>query len=284
VTLPTPPPAPTCPRHPTREAWRACTRCGRVWCNDCLISASVGSQCVDCVKAGQPPARERIRRSMATRLFPVTKAMVAINVAVFVVMVAFDSNVLNGRIGGRDSAYVDLALNRLFIAEGEWWRLVTSGFIHFGIIHLGFNCYALWNVGQMIEPLIGSRRFILLYFGSLMAGSAGVLLLERSFGLTGGASGAVFGLFGAAAVAMRHQGINPFRTQLGMVLIINLVLTFGISGISIGGHLGGLVGGAICGAVLTAPKWRRIPEAATWGIPMLLIVVSVAISFAVSRV
>jgi membrane associated rhomboid family serine protease len=282
MALPTPPPAPTCPRHPQREAWRACTRCNRVWCNECLVSASVGSQCVECVKAGRPPAAERIRRSVATKSFPATRVLLFTNVAVFVVMVIIDSRVLEGRLGGFDSPYFDLGLNRVYIADGQWWRLLTSGFIHFGLIHLAFNSLALWNLGQTLEPLIGSRKFTLLYFASMLAGSAGVLILGGG-GLTGGASGAIFGLFGATAVALKHQGINPFRTSIGTMLLINLALTFTISGISIGGHIGGLVGGAICGMVLTAPKWRKVPQAAMWGVPVAVMIVSVAISLVVSR-
>jgi membrane associated rhomboid family serine protease len=282
MALPTPPPAPTCPRHPQREAWRACTRCGRTWCNDCLIPAAIGSHCVECVKAAQPPVKERMRRTMAVQSFPVTKALLITNLIVFVLVVALDSSAMNGGISGIDSPYYDLALARFFIDKGEMWRLITSGFIHFGIMHIAFNSLALWNLGQMMEPLLGSKRFAMLYFASLLAGSAGVLIIDQG-GLTGGASGAVFGLFGAAAVALRHRGINPFQTSIGTMLLINLVLTFTFRNISIGGHLGGLVGGVICGLVLGAPKWKRVSNHIAWGVPVIVMLVSVAISVVVSR-
>lgn len=280
MSLPPPPPPPTCPRHPGREAYRACTRCGRAWCNDCLVQADIGSQCIDCVKQARPPAAERLRRWNATRTTPVTRVLVALNVAVFLYMTIRDTGALGGTSITR--AQFDLGLARQLVAQGDWWRMITSGFIHFGIMHLAFNMLALWSLGNMLEPLLGTRRFVLLYGASLMTGAAGVLLLTSQFTITGGASGAIFGLFGAAAVALRQHGINPFRTNIGTVLLINLVLTFSIRGISIGGHLGGLVGGAICGLVLAGPKWKRVPTAVEWAVPLGLIALSLAVGVAVS--
>ncbi|MEZ5257454.1 MAG: rhomboid family intramembrane serine protease [Ilumatobacteraceae bacterium] len=175
----------------------------------------------------------------------------------------------------------DLGLNRVFIAREWYWRLVTSGFIHFGLIHLGFNMFALWSLGQLLEPITGRLEFALLYLASLLAGSAGVMLLDKN-GITGGASGAVFGLFAAAAVALRQRGINPFRTSIGTVLLLNLLLTFTVPGISIGGHLGGLIGGAICGIVVFAPAQRRPPAAVVYLVPVLVGLASVGISVAVA--
>lgn len=268
-----------CYRHPDREAGRRCTRCGRVACTDCLVQASVGSHCVECVKATRPPAAVRIQRWNATSGFLVTKAIIAINVAVFIYMIVRD----NDAIGGRQvsSASSELGLHRFFLQEGEWYRLVTAGFIHFGLIHLAFNMFALWNLGQMLEPASGRLRFALMYFAALLAGSAGVVI-QNGGGITGGASGAVFGLFGAAAIALRQRGINPLQTSIGTVLILNLVLTFAIPGISIGGHLGGLVGGALCGVAVFSPPWKRLPTWIGYGGPIAVAVVSVAISAALA--
>ncbi len=269
-----------CYRHPDREAGRRCTRCGRVACSECLVQASIGSQCRDCLKQSRPAATVRARDWNAAQGALVTKVLVAINVAVFLLVGIQDPNAFSGRLT-RDGLLFDLGLNRVFIADGEWWRLITAGFIHFGLIHLAFNMFALWNLGQMLEPITGRIEYVLLYFAALLAGSAGALVVGGN-GITGGASGAVFGLFGAAALALRARGINPFRTSIGTVLLINLVLTFSISGISIGGHIGGLIGGAACGAVVFAPEWRRPSRLVLYATPVAVAVLSVILSIAVS--
>ncbi len=278
-SLPPPPPLPTCTRHPDREAGRACTRCGRPFCPECLVQASVGSQCAECRRDARPPAAERVRRWNATRSLLVTKTLIAINVAFFVYLMIEDA----GAAGGRSvtQGTTELGLNRIFIANGEWWRLITAGFIHFGFLHLAFNMYALWYLGVMLEDAMGRTRFAVLYMAALLAGSAGVLIAGGN-GITGGASGAVFGLFGAAAVGLQRRGVNPLKTSIGTVLILNLVLTFAIPGISVGGHLGGLIGGAICGYAMFAPPWKRVPTWAVWATPAAVMIVSVMVSFAVS--
>ncbi len=279
-----PPPALQCVRHPERETGRLCTRCGRPFCSQCLSQAVVGSHCPECVKAAVPPAAVRARDWKARQTAPVTKTFMAINLLVFVYLIAKDGAAANG---GVTSGTVALGLTRSFIHDGEWYRLITSGFIHFGFIHLAFNSLALWNVGQMLESAVGHARFALLYIASLLAGSAGALVLEnpslfRSAPITGGASGAVFGLFGATFVVLKRRGINPFQTSIGTILIINLVLTFTISGISIGGHVGGLVGGGLCGLVLGGTRSRQAPAWAQWAVPVGVAVASVVIGIAVS--
>ena len=123
---------------------------------------------------------------------------------------------------------------------------VTSGFTHAGLLHLALNMWFIWIIGQMLERAIGSLRFTLLYFAALLAGSAGALIADP-YALTVGASGAAFGLLGAMAVGMRQRGMSVLRSDVGMLLILNLGLTFAIPGIAIGGHIGGLIGGGICG-------------------------------------
>ena len=161
--------------------------------------------------------------------------------------------------------------------DGEWYRLVTSGFVHFGIIHFAFNMLLLFQLGQLLEPAIGRVRFGLLYVAALLCGSAGALLLQPN-SLHGGASGAVFGLMGAAFVGMRNRGVNPFSSGLGATLMINLVITFAIPGISIGGHIGGIIGGAIGGYAVLAPRHSRVPNWATYGVPVLVMLGALVIS------
>jgi membrane associated rhomboid family serine protease len=167
------------------------------------------------------------------------------------------------------------------ILAGELWRLLTPVLLHASPMHIAFNMYALWALGTMLEDAMGRMRFFVLYMASLLAGSAGVLIAGGN-GITGGASGAVFGLFGAAAVGLYRRGVNPLQTSIGTVLILNLVLTFAIPNISVGGHLGGLIGGAICGYAMFAPPWKRVPTWVVWATPAAVIVVSVLVSFAVS--
>ena len=165
----------------------------------------------------------------------------------------------------------------------RWWRLVTSGFTHFGIPHLLMNMVSLYFLGTFLEPALGRSKFLALYFASLLAGTAGALIIQPDYGLTAGASGAIFGLLGASAIALRQRGIGLMQSGLGITLLLNVVLTFTIPGISIGGHLGGLVGGAVCGYVMLAPGHRAFPRWASYATPAAVAVFSVIISLAVSR-
>jgi membrane associated rhomboid family serine protease len=250
---------------------RACTRCGRPACPECLVQASVGSQCVECVRSARPPAAERIRRWNAGQTAIVTKLIIAANVLVFLIGLN-GGNVINGE----GSVQVDLGLNAIPVRNGDWYRLVTSGFTHAGILHLALNMWFIWIIGQILERAIGSLRFTLLYFAALLAGSAGALIADP-YALTVGASGAAFGLLGAMAVGMRQRGMSVLRSDIGMLLILNLGLTFAIPGIAIGGHIGGLIGGGICGIALLAPRKER-----QWWeliVPVLVMVASVAVSY-----
>jgi len=216
-------------------------------------------------------------------------SLIAINIAVFVLvlLVTRESSALTG---GVTDMHLRLGLSKdvlvqpiawqsddgIFVTQPDgWYRLVTSGFLHFGVIHIAFNMYFLYVLGPMLEPGLGRVKFLLLYFASLLGGSLGVILLD-SGGITAGASGAVFGLLAAATVGMWRRGINPFSTSIGGALIINLFITFAIPGISIGGHLGGAVAGAICGAVMLAPSHRRGSAWVLWATPLAVGLGSVA--------
>jgi membrane associated rhomboid family serine protease len=221
--------------------------------------------------------RTRARYWNARQPTLVTYALMAINVLVFV-WVAMGDPATIGRGGGLSERQFDLALAEPFLSlRDEWYRLISSGFLHFGIIHLGFNMILLFQLGQLLEPAVGRVRFGLVYFAGLLGGSAGALLLDPRVPV-GGASGAVFGLMGAAFVGLRQRGINPFSTGIGTLLLLNLLLTFGIDGISIGGHLGGLVGGSIAGWAVLNPPHRGYPRWATFAVPIGVIVAAVAMS------
>jgi membrane associated rhomboid family serine protease len=142
------------------------------------------------------------------------------------------------------------------------------------VIHIAFNMYFLYVLGPMLEPALGRVNYLLLYMASLLGGSLGVILFD-SGGITAGASGAVFGLLAAATVGLWRRGINPFSTGIGTTLILNLIITFTISGISIGGHIGGALAGAVCGAVMLAPAYRRGPSWTVWATPVAVAIGSV---------
>jgi membrane associated rhomboid family serine protease len=199
----------------------------------------------------------RLRRWNAAQAPIVTNAIIANNLGLVV-----DTSISGGGsgllFGGTTQVHADYGLFGPAVANGEWYRLVTAGFLHYGLLHAGLNCWFIWVVGGQLERALGRWRYAFVYFASLLAGSAGALLVTPR-ALTAGASGAAFGLMGCMLVGYRQRGIPVLRSNLGMVLILNLALTFGIAGISIGGHVGGLAGGALCGAVLLHPgkhpKW-----------------------------
>ena len=231
-----------CYRHPGRETGVACSNCGRPICPDCMTSTSVGMRCPEC-------AGERTQvRTIASVAGEPTLSYILIGVCV---LLSFGSAFSGGDTVGGDSGnlFRDFALSRATVGDGEVWRLVSAGFLHAGLLHLFFNMFGLYILGTMLEPAIGRLRFGLIYFVSLLAGSFGALLLQPT-GYTVGASGAIFGLMGAAVVIMRNRGINPMESGLGMWIGLNLLITFTFPGISIGGHIGGLVGGALVAAIL----------------------------------
>ena len=217
------------------------------------------------------PTRQKTRQSARSSQTSFTNAIVSINVGLYLWM-----SVTN--FGMASNNFV---ISRYFLEQGEWYRLISCGFVHFGLFHVAMNMMLAYQLGQMFEPRIGSLRFGLLYFASLLGGSVGALVLSPD-AVTGGASGAVFGLMAAAIVGMRHEGLNPMQSGLGVTFVINLVITLTIPGISIGGHFGGAAIGAICGAVVLAPISWRLPK---WlGIVVPCLLSSALIYFAVNFV
>jgi membrane associated rhomboid family serine protease len=184
-----------------------------------------------------------------------TKVLIAANVVVFVLTSAGGVQAA-GRSGDLQS---QLALYGPAVAHGDWYRLVSSGFVHYGLLHIGFNMLLLYQLGLLLEPALGRFRFVALYFAALLAGSFGALLFSPTV-FSAGASGAVFGLFGAAAAGLRQRGVRVMQTWIGGLLVINLIFTFAIPGISIGAHVGGLVGGTVTGWVMLHPTRRSKVE------------------------
>ena len=242
----------TCYRHPGRETGVSCSNCSRPICPDCMTSTPVGMRCPECARQ-----KTQVRTIRSLERDPtITYAVIGICV------VAWLGSLISAAGGGTSLNSLG-AVSRSELAEGEVWRLVTSGFLHDARnpIHLLFNMLALWILGGMLEPAVGRLRFALIFAVSLLAGSFGAVLLEPVRG-TVGASGAVFGLMGAAIVVMRNRGINPMESGLALWLGLNLLITFTIPTISIGGHLGGLAGGVLAALVLfeLGDRVRGIPR------------------------
>lgn len=212
-----------------------------------MTPTPVGMRCPECSQQ-----RTKVTRGAATfgdsTATPATFVLIALNVVAFLVEIAGGSGGLSGASG---SVVIDFGLFGPAVADGEWYRLLSSGFLHAGLFHIGFNMFALYILGRLLEPAIGTPRFVALYFAALFAGSFGALLLEPN-ALTVGASGAVFGLFGAAFVIARGRGFNTLASELGFLLLFNLAFTFAVPGISVGGHLGGLAGGLVCAMLIVA--------------------------------
>ncbi len=243
--------AETCYRHPDRETGVSCSACGRPICPDCMTPTPVGMRCPEC-SAQKTRVVRNPTGAPATGFAaaPATFVLIAINVVMYLVEISAGGGGGFGP-GAGNPVLIDLGLFGPLVAEGEWYRMVTSGFLHASLIHIGFNMFLLFMLGRLIEPALGTPRFVLLYFASLFCGSLGALLMDPN-ALTVGASGAVFGLFGAGFLLARERGMNTLASELGLLIVINLAFSFMVRNISAGGHLGGLVGGAICALVLIA--------------------------------
>jgi membrane associated rhomboid family serine protease len=241
----------TCYRHPSRETGVSCSNCGNPICPDCMTPTPVGMRCPNCAKQKTPT---KTLRSMHVEPIA-TFVLIAINVAVYFGVQSSPQIELDAVLFSSSSYVFGGPLHG--VAEGEWWRLLTSGFLHTEIWHLGLNMLALYWLGRMIEPALGHARFLGIYFASLFTGSLGVLILDPD-AATRGASGAVYGLLGAAIVMARNRNIDLVQSGLIPILVINLGFTFLSNGkISIGGHVGGLIGGLVVTYVIEELARRR---------------------------
>src|SRR5450759_2649009 len=270
----------TCYRHPDRETGLSCSVCERPICTDCATFASVGIRCPE--HSGKPQGVEKVTRTVRRAHYEgsgalVTRTLIAINIVVYLTTVATGGGINSDR----GTIYEHGVLFGPSVASGDYWRLLTSAFMHYGPVHLGMNMLILWFVGVPLEERMGRGRFLLLYLTAGLAGAAGAILVSPCV-LTAGASGAIFGLFGAGLV-LERQGVSLFGRWLFAVVIINLAFTFGASGISIGGHIGGLVGGAL--AMLGLSRFGRTHalygRAGALGYGMLLTVAAVSVVLAI---
>ena len=212
-----------------------------------MTPTPVGMRCPECAKQ-----RTRVTRGVGEGSLlgsaPATAILIGLNVLAYLVEIAAGGG---GLSPSGSSVAIDFGLFGPFVAEGEWYRLLTSGFLHAGLLHIGFNMFALFFLGRILEPGIGTARFVAIYFASLFAGSFGAVLLSPD-SLTIGASGAIFGIFGATFVIARNRGVDALASSIGIILLLNLAFTFGNSEISLGGHLGGLMAGVLCAFVIVA--------------------------------
>jgi membrane associated rhomboid family serine protease len=219
-----------------------------------MHQASVGFHCPDCLSDG----KQKVYTARTVSTSPVaTQILIGLNVAVFIAQV-LTAKEADGVSATSISVDLDMrALNVGFL--DEYYRLFTAGFLHFGLFHIALNMYALWILGGLLERSFGWMRMVPVYMASILGGSVGVAIIDPNSASLG-ASGGVFGLMGMLLVAEWSMGRNPFQSRIGGLLLINLVITFGVPGISIGGHLGGLVAGAASGYVMLELKNRRVSE------------------------
>ncbi|MBJ7472465.1 MAG: rhomboid family intramembrane serine protease [Solirubrobacteraceae bacterium] len=259
-----------CFRHTNRPTNVSCQNCGKPICSDCMRESPVGYRCPDCAPKSKPALADDLM---------VTKTIIGINVFVFVlgivlqavdgfsgnfVMSSTSSLTTEGSlIASACQSFVPSAgggvcIDPVGVANGEWYRLITSGFLHSGLLHIGFNMYFIWMFGQLLEPSLGRMRFSLVYFVSLLGGAIGALLYSAPNAQTVGASGAAFGLLGAALVVSKLRRIDGLTSDLLMIAGLNFAIGFipGLN-ISIGGHLGGFVVGALAGYIAFGPLARQ---------------------------
>ena len=275
-----------CYWHPDRYAGVTCQRCERRVCAECMHTASIGFHCPACIA---PQSINHGRKRISARSFArganaseqslTTRTLIAVNLFAFLVTLFRGGSLSSGGgdvtidfgLVGYGRVLSAFSIDYVGIAEGEWWRMFTGGFLHAGFIHLAFNMFLLWMLGSQLERLLGPTSYLILYFGSLLSGALGVMLLDP-LALTVGASGAVFGLMGATVVYQLRRGVSPWSNGIGTLLIINLIFTFARPNISVGGHLGGLLGGLLIGWLIDEMNKKRIAGYLSFLLPLIITV------------
>jgi membrane associated rhomboid family serine protease len=279
---------PVCYRHPDRETYVRCTRCDRPICPDCMRAASVGHQCPECVAEGRRSVRAPRTAFGGThvgQLGYVTRALIGVNVAMLVLsiitggglnallrgsitpLMAWGAVIGEVQVGGQVVPYG--------VADGEYYRLVTAMFLHFGILHLALNMWGLWILGRVLEGDLGPWRFLALYLVAGLGGNVAAYLFEPA-SLTAGASTAIFGLLAAAVIVFHRLG-RDWRFLMPW-LVINLFFTFFSGIVSKSGHVGGLiVGGLMALGLAYAPRASRtlVQVGVTAGVVALLVAATV---------
>jgi len=289
-----------CYRHPQRETGVSCSNCGRSICHECMIEAPVGFRCPECVKqqsAGGSRAKVVTRGQIRSRWgaaggamsggAPVTKVLIGINVALFLAELLFGAVGAMG--GGSTGMLVDMgALVPAYVAvKHEYWRLFTAMWLHGGLLHVAFNMYALYIGGSYLEMIAGKGKYLAIYLIAGVAGNVAVYLLAAPISVTIGASTAIFGIFGAMftfSLHNRDSAVGRALKSMGSVILINLVITFVVPGISWQGHVGGLIGGVLAVEALT--WFGRRDLRAPWGardVALLAAVVAIMVVAVVWR-
>jgi membrane associated rhomboid family serine protease len=278
----------TCYRHPKRETGVACSSCGRPICPDCMTPTPVGMRCPECARdrtkvRTAAAVRNRAARGSGLSRYSITEIIIAINVLAFLAEVATGLPVLgvNGNQAGhvfRDGMLVGPYIHGY---KDQPYRLLTSAFLHDGLIHIAFNMWFLYVVGVALERGIGRRPYAAIYAASIFAGSFGALVFQPDVASVG-ASGALFGLFGALIVVANRRGISIWQSGLGATLILNIVISLSIPNISIGAHAGGLAGGLILGWLYVELGERRGRRAIFYGACVVLAAAAIAGSYAVA--
>jgi membrane associated rhomboid family serine protease len=266
-------PMATCSWHPDRGTALTCTRCGRPACPECLAPASVGFHCRACVAEAQDTQRapRTVAGAPVGQKPIVSMVLIGINLAFFLVTALQAQSAMTL---SRSSLYVQGSLIPAEVSSGEYWRLLTSGFLHGSLIHIATNMISLYLLGLPLERILGRWRFLTVYLLSLLGSSVSVMLFSSPFGPTIGASGAVYGLMGALLVTFKRFGFD--LRQLIVVIALNVYVTFAVPGISWQGHLGGLVVGAIVGAAMVYPP-QRSRQQWLWGTVIGVLVVLAAL-------
>jgi membrane associated rhomboid family serine protease len=223
-----------------------------------MTPTPVGMRCPECMNQRTRVVRNPTGRPSAISLggYPATMVLIAINVVVYLIEVAKSSGGLTHELGIETIYEMGALFGPAVHQEGEWWRIVTSGFVHVSIFHIGFNMLLLYFMGRLLEPAIGSVRFTFIYFVSLLAGSFVALWFSPDT-VSAGASGAIFGVLGATFVIARGRQLEAVAGQIGFLIVFNLIFTFADAGISVGAHVGGLVAGVLCGLLIVAGEQGR---------------------------
>lgn len=258
-----------CYRHPGRETYISCTRCSRPICSDCMISAPVGFQCPECVRGYQQvqPNVVQSRGSGFWSSLPiVTRTIIGLCIAIYA------GCWLSGNL---TRVEYDFGMSPIYVADGQWWRLLTSTFLHANLMHILFNMYALLVLGSTLERVLGAARFAAIYFASGLGGSVAALWFAELNTLSVGASGAIFGLMTATIVVGRRLHIDT--SQIAFWLVLNVVLGFLVPGIDWRAHLGGAALGAIAAQIVTLRRSANTKEWRWIGVTLLLVILVVAV-------
>jgi membrane associated rhomboid family serine protease len=276
-----------CYRHPNVPTGVRCVRCDRPIGPECMTAASVGFMCPECLNEGRKTVRQA-RTVYGGRVYTgvgqsvVTRTLIGINVAVFIATTISGVNVFSGNVGG-SKLFLHLALIPTAVAGGQWYRLLTGAFLHFGIFHIGFNMYALYIFGPPLEAALGRLRYLGLYLLAGLSGSLFSVLLGPIDETAAGASGAIFGLFGALYIVAKHRKLAT--EGIAITIVANLIFTFAIPNIDWRGHVGGLVTGVAYAFVMSrAPVGPMRDRFQALGVGAICLVLAAVGVVAVHRV